>query len=154
MYDKVSVVYINLMIMMFACPFFACCLSLVYRFFDWLRARKGEPKEFPTSRRRMVIWATVFFLFQPMVVSECFQVFTCMEIGDKMVMFSDMRVECYTLESGHLVWVGLVAFPAMMMYVFVIPGLVLKHMRSFFADGIQEDQDEEASLSLQWGCLS
>lgn len=145
MINGASGVYVNLVITILAAPFFAGGLALVYRCFDWRRKMRGRllvAGRIQASRRRMVIWATVLFLFQPMVVSACFQIFTCAEVGDKMVMYSDMRVECWS--GGHLVWVGLVALPAVVGYVVVVPGLVLTHMNRFFADGIQEDQDEEA----------
>lgn len=64
-----------------------------------------------------------------------------------MVLYSDMDVYCWS--GGHVTWSLLVALPSIVIYTVIFPGLALKHMRGYFADGVQVEEDEEA-LRL-WG---
>ena len=60
-----------------------------------------------------------------------------------------MSIEWFS--STHLVWAFGYAVPMLTTYAVVIPLGALHHMHRYFADGVQESEDEDA-LRL-WGPL-
>lgn len=139
--------YINLLMSVLAAPFFLGVTTLLLRVVDVVKGVDTQP------HRLWIVTVTVVFLFQPMAVSACVEVFTCSYVGDAFVMYSDMEVECGS--SSHLLWGLAVALPGLLVYAVAVPVLSYQKMRAFFADRLRSSgriEDAEEGLRL-WGPL-
>ena len=113
-----------------------------------------ESPHFPI--KILILSVNCFFLFTPRAVMACLEMFTCIDVGGQLRLYSDMSIVCDAPE--HILWMLLWASPAMLIYVGLLPGYVLYYICRASVDGNEDTRDTFGYLmkdfkeEVYWSC--
>jgi len=84
------------------------------------------------KRARWINFITVFLLFIVPTVQSLLSLFTCYNVGDELLLYADMEVDCRA--SSHTMWQWLLGVPGLLFYCVFVPAGSVYYMWQFRGD--------------------